>query len=179
MNMRGDQRIKIMPEVYVVRAEFGKYATHFMRGGYVGIGLMPDVDLSAVKNCDALLQICERKYPGRRNDLIIGRQLGQIERFLFGMNDGDYVITPDGDTETIHYGIVEPKPYYYFTGSDGCPFPHRRRVKWNRRGIEENDFSTPFQHTIRSPLIVFQVPPEKNLLKVSPEKIWFEETTRR
>ncbi len=165
-----------MSKIYVVRAYFGKYITNFIRGGYVGIGWMPSVDLSEVSDSDNLSLLFERDHPKYQNDLIIGRQLGQVERFLFEMKDGDYVITPDSNTETIHYGIVEPDPsYYYFTGEDGCPFRHRRKVKWNRRGIEENEFSQPFQRAIRSPMVVFQVPQKKNFLNVSPEKLWFQE----
>lgn len=169
-----------MPNVYVVRAEFGKYAAHFIRGGYVGLGLMPEVNFSAVKNHHELFEIHKRKHLAPANDLVIGRQLGQIERFLLEMNDGDYVITPGSNTATIHFGIIEPNPsYYYFTGIDGCLFPHRRKVKWIRRGIEENDFSSPFHHAIRSPLVVFQISPEKNFLNITPEKIWFQETVSR
>ncbi len=32
-----------MPEVYVVRAEFGRYTEDFLKGGYAAIGWMRDV----------------------------------------------------------------------------------------------------------------------------------------
>ncbi|MCY7345119.1 MAG: hypothetical protein LH614_02780 [Pyrinomonadaceae bacterium] len=169
-----------MPSVYIVRAEFGKYLTHFVRGGYVGIGLLPTFDFSAVNNRDELFETYEREHPARANDLVIGRQLGQMERFLLGIKAGDYVITPDADTRMVHYGIIEPNPsYYYFESVDGCSFPHRRRVRWNRKGIEENDFSVPFQRAVRSPQVVFRVSAEQNFLTVTPEKIWFQETASR
>ena len=164
-----------MPSVYVIRANFGKYSTSFIRGGYVGIGWLPAVDLTLIKTREDLSSIFERERRTNTNNLDVERQIGQIERFLLEMREGDYVVTPDSNTETIHYGIVAPNPsYYYFSGSDGCPFPHRRKVKWNRLGIEENDFSLPFQHTIRSPLEVFQISPERNFLNMSGDTIWFQ-----
>jgi len=169
-----------MPGVYIVRAEFGKYLTNFIRGGYVGIGLLPTIDFSAVENHDELFEIYEREHPGLANDLVIGRQLGQVERFLLKMRAGDYVITPDVDTRMIHYGIIERNASYYcFESVDGCFFPHRRRVRWNRKGIEETDFSVPFQRTVRSPQVVFQVSAEQNFLTVTRENIWFQEKAGR
>lgn len=169
-----------MPRVYIVRANFGKYLTHFIRGGYVGIGALPTIDFSEAKNREELYEILENERPGMATDLTVGRELGQIERFLLGMRGGDTVITPDTDTRMIHYGIIERSASYYCLGSvDGCSYPHRRRVIWNRKGIEENDFSLPFQRTVRSPQVVFQVSPEQNFLNVSMEKIWFQESASR
>ncbi len=163
-----------MPNIFVVRAEFGKYIRNFIRGGYAAVGWMPETDLTAVENREELEQLFEYEHPEHKNNLIIGRQLAQIERFLLEMNEGDFVITPDNSTETVHYGIVEPNPsYYYFTGADGCPFRHRRKVDWTRKGIEEKEFSTPFHRAIRSPMDVFQISPDENNLNISPEKIWF------
>src|SRR5262245_54117219 len=102
-----------MPEVYCVRAEFGRYANHFLRGGYVGIAWIEGADLSSVKSKDELYPIYKNAHPEDTSNLVIGQQVGQIARFLFEIEPGDYVITPDADTELLHVGIVEPANSYY------------------------------------------------------------------
>ena len=41
-------------EVYCVRAQFGTYTDHFLNGGYVAIGWLPDNDLSRIQSRDEL-----------------------------------------------------------------------------------------------------------------------------
>ncbi len=154
-----------MPEVYVVRAEFGRYTEDFLKGEYAAIGWIHDVDLSGIKSRDELRPIYSEQHPEDTSNVVIGQQVGQIARFLLEIKTGDYVITPSGNTEIIHYGVVEPDSYYYFTGKDGCPYPHRRKIKWHNKPIERNAFSVPFQNTIRSSLTVFKVNHERNFFE--------------
>lgn len=159
-----------MPEVYVVRAEFGRYTEDFLKGGYAAIGWMQDVDLSGINSRDELYPIYREQYPEDTSNVVIGQQVGQIARFLLEIRAGDYVITPSSNTEIIHYGTVTPDSYYYFTGKDGCPYPHRRKIKWNAKPIERNAFSVPFQNTIRSSLTVFKVNHERNFFETIGRK---------
>ena len=159
-----------MPEIYVVRAEFGRYTEDFLKGGYAAIGWMHDVDLLGIKSRDELYPIYREHHPEDTSNLVIGQQVGQIARFLLEINAGDYVITPSSNTEIIHYGTVAPDSYYYFTGKDGCPYPHRRKIKWNAKPIERNAFSVPFQNTIRSSLTVFKVNHERNFFETVGRK---------
>ncbi len=124
-----------MPEVYVVRAEFGRYTEDFLKGGYAAIGWMHDVDLSGIKNLDELRPIYREQHPEDTSNLVVGQQVGQIARFLLQIKTGDCVITPSANTEIIHYGTVAPDSYYYFTGKDTCPYPHRRKIKWHAKPI--------------------------------------------
>jgi restriction system protein len=74
------------------------------------------------------------------------------------MQPGDYVITPDADSEWLHYGVIAPAPsYFHATADDGCPYLHRRRVKWEKERLRRSDLSVPFQNTIRSSLTVFGI----------------------
>jgi restriction system protein len=74
------------------------------------------------------------------------------------MKASDYVITPAADTELLHYGHLAPDPSYVFAaGDDGCPYRHRRRVKWSSATLKRSGLSVPFQNTIRSSLTVFAV----------------------
>jgi len=147
-----------MTNVWCVRAEFGTFTKHFVEGGYVAIGWLPNTDLSAIRSRDELYPIYKAEHPDDTSNIVIGQQVGQIARFLLEISTGDYVITPAADTEWLHYGQVAPEPSYYFApGDDGCPYRHRRRVVWAKERLKRGDFSVPFQNTIRSSLTVFAV----------------------
>jgi len=144
--------------VFCVRAEFGAYTQHFVDGGYVAIGWMPDIDLGTITLRDELYPLYKATYPQDTSNIVIGQQVGQITRFLLEMRAGDYVITPATDTEWLHYGTLAADPsYFYASGDDGCPYRHRRRVAWAKNRLRRSDLSVPFQHTIRSSLTVFAV----------------------
>ncbi|TVR81094.1 MAG: hypothetical protein EA412_03850 [Chitinophagaceae bacterium] len=149
-------------ELYCVRAEFGTYTQHFLDGGYIGIGWLPDNNLSNIQTRDELYPLYKTAYPKDTSNVVIGQQVGQIARFLLEITSGDYVITPALNTEYIYYGIVEENSYFFDNGSDGCPFLHRKKVKWNKEPIQRSQFSVPFQNTIRSSLTVFYISHKKN-----------------
>ncbi len=149
-------------ELYCVRAEFGTYTKHFIDGDYVAIGWLPKNDLSAIKSRDELYPLYKAEYPNDISNVVIGQQVGQIARFLLEMKSGDYVITPAQDTEFIYYGVIEENAYYFADGSDGCPYLHRKKVKWHKDPIQRSQFSVPFQNTIRSSLTIFYISHRKN-----------------
>jgi restriction system protein len=147
-----------MTSVWCVRAEYGSYAEHFVNGGYVAIGWMPNTDLSNITSRDELYPLYKAEHPDDTSNIVIGQQVGQIARFLLDIKAGDYVITPDADTEWLHYGKVRPDPsYYYSPADDGCRFHHRRHIEWVGKRLKRGDFSVPFQNTIRSSLTVFAI----------------------
>lgn len=154
-----------MRNVWCVRAEFGTYASHFVRGGFIGIGWIKDVDLSAITARDELYPLYKVAHPDDTSNIVIGQQVGQIARFLLEIEGGDYVMTPAADTEWLHYGQVAPGPsYFYAAGDDGCPYRHRRRVVWAKDALKRGSFSVPFQNTIRSSLTVFAVSQREEFL---------------
>lgn len=160
-----------MPEIYCVRADFGTYSSHFVKGGYAAIGWIGTMNLTSVKSKDELYPIYKKAHPDDASNIVIGQQVGQIARFLFDIQAGDFVITPDSDTELLHVGVVEPSPSYFFSdGSDGCPFHHRRRVKWLAGTFKRSAFSVPFQNTIRSSLTVFYVSQKEHFFEVIGKK---------
>lgn len=147
-----------MPNVWCVRAEFGTFTPHFLNGGYVGIGWMPNIDLSKVQSRDELYPLYKQAHPEDTSNVVIGQQVGQIARFVLEMKPGDFVITPASDTEWLHYGVVGAEPsYFYTTVNDGCPYRHRRCVDWADQRLRRGDRSVPFQNTIRSSLTVFAI----------------------
>lgn len=148
--------------LYCVRAGYGTYTEHFLKGEYVAIGWMPHVDLSRVTSREQLYPIYKQHHPDDKSNVVIGQQVGQIARFLLEIKPGDYVITPDSNTDYIHYGVMGKEPPYLADGKDGCPYLHRRRVKWHTAPIQRSQFSVPFQNTIRSSLTVFSIQHKKN-----------------
>lgn len=147
-----------MTSIYCVRAEFGTYTKQFLAGGYAAIGWIEDHDLSGIKSREEIYPLYKEAHPDDTSNLVIGQQVGQIARFLLEIQPGDYVIVPDSNTDLLYYGLVQKKPYFYEPDSqDGCPYPHRIRIEWNKEPIQRSVFSVPFQNTIRSSLTVFNV----------------------
>lgn len=145
-----------MPNIYCVRADNGQYADHFIKGGYTAIGWLDQNDLSSTKSRQEIHDLYVQ-YHDDTSPYVIGQQVGQIARFLFDIQPGDYVIVPPANTEYIQWGVVQNNPYYFSNTSDGCPFPHRIKVKWHSEPIQRAVFSVPFQNSIRSSLTVFLV----------------------
>lgn len=152
--------------LFCVRAEFGSFTQHFLDGGYVAIGWLPNNDLSGVSSRDELYPLYKNEYPKDTSNVVIGQQVGQISRFLHEIKSGDYVITPAQNTDFIYYGIIKEEAYYFADDSDGCPYLHRKKVKWNKEPIQRSQFSVPFQNTIRSSLTVFYISHKQNFFTV-------------
>jgi len=141
------------------------------KGNYIAIGWLSDTDLTNIKTRDELYPIYRIEHPDDTSNVVIGQQVGQIARFLLEIKAGDYVITPSSDTEYIYYGVVQEDPsYFYSDGKDGCPFLHRRKMKWNKTPIQRSLFSVPFQNTIRSSLTVFNISHKSNFFETIGEK---------
>ena len=159
-----------MNSLYCVRAEFGTYTNNFLKGGYVAIGWLSDISLSDVTTRDQLYPIYKIHHPEDTSNVVIGQQVGQIGRFLLEIKEGDYIITPASNTEVIYWGIVESNTYYFETEKDGCPYPHRKKVKWNKNPVRRAEFSVPFQNTIRSSLTVYKINHTNNFFEVIGKK---------
>ena len=145
------------PNVWVVRADGGKHTEHCVSGGYTGIGWGQQGDLSKIKDRDELRTLYEATFPND-STATVGSRVGDIARFLLEIKTGDYVITPAKDTEWLHYGRIGDEASYYHTdGADGCPYLHRRPVAWDKQRLKRSEFSMPFQHKIRSGLVVYAV----------------------
>ena len=70
--------------------------------------------------------------------------MGQIARFRFEIEPGDYVLTPDIDTEWLHVGVMQEGHSYVPHPKGGCHYMHWRPVKWLNR-VCRADFAIPFQ----------------------------------
>jgi restriction system protein len=160
-----------MSNVWCVRAEFGTYAEHFLKGGYVAIGWIEGTNLSKIGTREALYPLYKKEHPDDTSNIVIGQQVGQIARFLLEIQAGDYVVTPATNTEILYYGTMTEDPsYFYGSASDGCPYLHRRRVAWAPQPIKRSSFSVPFQNTMRSSLTVFSVSQRDEFLEAIGRK---------
>ena len=146
-----------MTNVWVVRSEYGKYTEHFIRGGYVAAGWIPEENLSEIQTRDEIESLYRIAYPNDANRRV-GANVYQIKAFLLDIQTGDFVITPPDNTEWLNYGQVAPDgSCYYSSVDDGCPFPHRRKVNWAEGVIRRSEFSVPFQNAMRASMAVFRV----------------------
>jgi predicted Mrr-cat superfamily restriction endonuclease len=156
-----------MTNLWCIRAEYGRYTKQFVDGGFAAVGWLNDQDLSHIKTREELYPLYTKAYPQDTSSIVIGQQVGQISRFLLEIQPGDYVITPDSDTEYLYYGIVEKDHSYYLSdGKDDCPYRQRRRIAWVKERLRRGQFSVPFQNTIRSSLTVFSISQRDEFLKV-------------
>lgn len=167
-----------MPNLYCIRAEFGKYTDCFLKGGYVAIGWLLDDNLSSIQSKDEIKQLYINAYPEDKSNYVIGQQVGQIGRFLFDLKIGDYVITPDINPEKICWGIIENGDYYNKLDNK-CQYPHRKKVKWNKESIQRNRFSVPFQNSIRSSLTIFSIEDKNDFFQVIGKNELVEEKEAR
>ena len=148
-----------MTNVWVVHADLGRYASHFIRGGYVGGGWISGTDLTAIENKKEIRAIYSRAEPHLK-PRVLGAYVGQAAIFLLGMKAGDYVITPSRNRKLLNYGQLSADPSYFYSpnDSDGCPFPHRRRVEWAEKQLVRSELTIPFQNTLRAAKTAFRVP---------------------
>ena len=140
------------PQVWVVRADSGRFVAHFISGGYAGIGW--SMDLSAVESTQQLRCRYEAENP-EANPHQVGASVSQMESFR-QINQGDYIITPEADTRWLRYGRVTG-PCFLSDRDDGCPYRNRRPVKWAAQSLERHSFSKSLQNTLGTPKTVFGV----------------------
>jgi len=159
-----------MSELYCVRANFGQYSEHFVKGGYVALGWLEHDDLSKIKNRDELEVLYRKDKPNDTSPYVVGQQVGQIARFLLEMRPGDYVITPSAELEYLYYGVIKDVPYAYVVPTDGCPYRHRRMVDWSKMKLQRNQFPVPFQNTIRSSLTIFSISDKNSFFDIIGKK---------
>ncbi len=162
-----------MANLWVVRAEGGKYTNSFLKGGYIGINYGITEDLSKVAAAEDIEKIYRASHPQEESNIVVGNIVGQIKRFLFDIAPGDYVITPESTTDKLYYAKVAGDSKYYFAGvNDGCPLVHRRKVEWAKKPLLRTEFSVPFQNTIRSLQTVFSVSQVDEFLVAIGEKAY-------
>jgi restriction system protein len=168
------------PNIFCVRGydseHGGPQARRFVEGGYIAIGWFENLDLSTITDREQLHDLYPHYHPEDTSPNVIGQQVGQIARFLFGIKPGDIVVTPSYDPDCIYWGKVKDGGVRYEPQSlDGCPFPHRRPVEWNKDSLQRNQFSTPLKYSMGSSLTVFAVKHKQDFLEAIGHKEWLSQ----
>lgn len=147
-----------MPTIWMVSAEYGRYTEHFVNGGYAAVGWLGQEDLTTIHSRDEVFERFKKAHPDQTPNQA-GANAGQLAKFILNVQPGDYIMTRCAPpTREYRYGVVEDEPLYYVPEHpDGCPFPHRRKVKWFENTIIKENLSIPFQKNLSAAKTLFEV----------------------
>lgn len=132
------------------RVMLGRGSVHVaecLAGGFIGADFGIHQDLTG-KLPDEWRQF-NKKYipiyldihPGK-SKVVAGLACGNLWTLAKGINQGDYVITPDGEG---HYHIGEVSGDYFYRAED--ILPHRRPIRWFGQSINRADMSDAFKRS--------------------------------
>ena len=135
----------------IMMGEHGKYLPDGLANNYIGADFGIGHDLSETPSHanpilwkKALVDEYLEQHPDKsRGSAYNG--MGFLWTICFGLQKGDYVLSPDG---AGGYKVGEVSgDYYYMPGTD---LPHRRPMKWLGVVVPRKDMSTQLQHSVGS-----------------------------
>ncbi len=142
------------PNVFVLRADFGRFTAAFHHNGYIGIGWFDENPIGwDLADKDFLKTKYRAKYPHDPN-MRMNQNVGQINRFVNEMRVGDIVICPFQDSSLL-IGKVSSELYFQMDGTS--PYSWRKAVEWFSNTVDRHTLSVPLQNTLRSSLTCFKV----------------------
>lgn len=143
-----------MNNVFVLRADFGRYTDTFEKEEYIGIGWFTENPIEwDFSNKDFLKEKYRFIYPDDPN-MRLNQNVGQINRFVNEIKIGDLVVSPYMDNQLL-VGKIESD--LFFKEDSTSPYPWRKKVKWFKEKIDRHSLSVPLQNTLRSSLTCFKV----------------------
>lgn len=144
------------PNVFVLRAEYGKYTEAFQKGNYIGIGWFDEDPISGNWNLsdrEFLKEKYKEKNPEYSNQRV-GGDVGQVFRFL-SIKVGDLVICPCEDRAFLLVGRV--KGELYFKADDySSHYTWRKDVEWFPTPLQRRELSVKFQDSFKTRLSCFR-----------------------
>src|SRR5258708_11467336 len=150
--------------VFVVRAEFGKWAQACYQGGFVGFGWLDKTELSdALSRGKDYIRELYDYYDPSASVMRKVVNVGEIWRFVEELTPGTLVLTPSENREKLLVGRISGE-YYYGTDTSGCPYTHRKPVDWQPEPLLRSALSVPLQNTLGSSLTVFNVSQAEEVL---------------
>lgn len=129
------------PRVWVVRADGGRNTATVVAEGYIGTE-WNELDLESCNSLEDIRAECRVKYP-EASEVAVGKRAGMLKKFLFDMDAGDWVLTPNSrDAGTFHYGTVQGGPAFEDVDEedvpvDGLPCRQRRPMEWREDHVLE------------------------------------------
>ena len=157
--------------MWMVRAgEGGRLFDDFKNKGVIAIGWKEVKDLSHVKSPKEIKEMVKSAYPHYSQGQL-NASAGQIIRFRFKFEEGDYVVTYDPERRIYMVGEIAGD-YEYNT--ELMEYHHIRRVKWLGE-IERDKLSTRTKNVLGSISTIFKLPRESqeeilNLLRGGVEE---------
>ncbi len=141
-----------MNNIYVVRADFGKYTKSFKDNGYVAIGWFDHlVDASFTR--ENIKELHKKKFPQDGN-MRMSQNAGQVFRFINDLKIDDIVITPYFNNQLLVGRITSD---IYFEKDATSNYFLRKKVVWFKETLDRQTLSIPIQNTLRSSLTVFSL----------------------
>lgn len=149
-----------MKNIYVVRADFGRYTQAFKDNGYVGIGWFDFLMEKGITR-DKIKEHYFKKFP-KDVPLRAGQNSGQVYRFVNEINVGDIVLTPYKSGRLLVGEIIGEN---YYETDNSSPYGQRKKVNWFDQTIDRYELSVPLQNTLRSSLTVYKVNNGREILQ--------------
>ena len=155
-----------MPNIWLLRAHYGEHTQRCVDGGFHGLGWERMGDCSAIHDREQLAAHWDSVAPvedrtGNRRAVV-----GIFARFLFEMQVGDWILTPESNARWLRYGQITGN--YWFEAdapqNDTCHYQHRRTVEWRPDQIDRTELSVSLQSTLKSNLTLFRVRQENEFL---------------
>lgn len=150
---------KTTPNVWVIRANGGRYTAQWVRGGYASIGFcIKTQDALKLETADEFESVFREQNPNETSEGRIQTNARQIHRFVVTIRPGDYVITPEAKPNRLRYGRVANQPVYWDAASEGEDDHHlRRSIEWSPVVLQRSVLSVPFQRSLTGWLTVYSV----------------------
>jgi restriction system protein len=139
-----------MKNIYVVRADFGRYTQNFKQHGYVGLGWFNQLIDKSFSRED-IKELYRKKYP-KDVPMRVNQNAGQVFRFVNDIQEGDIVITPYSDHQLL-VGKVTSDVYH--EDDNTSVYPLRRKVEWFDKTVNRQNLSIPLQNSLRSSLTFY------------------------
>jgi restriction system protein len=141
---------------YLLRiGEGSKYIREAKRHGFAAVGWGNVPDLQKLGSLDKIKKSVSKNYPDYTIQQV-ATQSGQLYRFGLEMQPGDIIVSPLGSGE---YLVGESGEYYFEESPTdvGCPFKHRRQVKWKSNIILKEDMSMNLAYSVGATLTIFSL----------------------
>ena len=154
-----------MPNIWLLRANFGEYTQRCVDGGFHGL-IWQLGDCSPLTSREAIAARWDDVGPPEDSEGKRRVVVGYFTRFLFEVEIGDWVLTPEVEPRWLRYGRFSGEYQYEADAPefDSCPYQHRRAVVWEPDQLDRREFSVPFQNSLKSNLTLFKVRHENEFL---------------
>lgn len=144
--------------------EGGKFVEDAKRGNYIAIGWNALKNLGWLMNKervwdDIWTELYDKYKPiygGYETEIAIGIHVGIIMNFVRALNENDIVIIPDMANGRALVGRVTGSYEYKENWEDGCPYQHRRNVKWERE-VKREDIPPKLKASLNVGLTIFNL----------------------